>query len=86
MCFELALRKEFAKDLGVSLELDRGESRRRIDVLVEVSALVNVTAGGLGLALRLPLVVGLGLACGESRRRTGGGERERLFRYSSFLC
>ena len=61
---ELSLRKEFAKDLVVSLELARGESWRRIEVLVEVSALVKVTAGSrLGVATAVTavgrLVVGL---------------------------
>ena len=61
---ELSLWKEFAKDLGVGLELARGESRRRTEVLVEVSALVKVTAGSrLGVATAVTavgrLVVGL---------------------------
>ena len=42
---ELALRRGLAKELGDGLELVCGESRRMIEVLVEVSPLVKFTAG-----------------------------------------
>ena len=48
---ELAMQRWLAKDLGDSLELACGESRRRIVVLVEVSPLVKFTGGSrLGVA------------------------------------
>ena len=57
---ELTFRKKFAKDLGVCLESARGESRRTIEVLFEMSALVKVTAGSrLGVAT--PVTAGVRL-------------------------
>ena len=55
---ELSLRKEFAKDLGVGLELASGESRRRM----KVSVLVRVTASSrLGVATAVTTSSRLGL-------------------------
>ena len=65
----------------------RGESWRRIEVLIEVSASAKVTAGSwLGVATAVTTSGRLGLPRGECRRRTAGKELERLTRYSSFLC
>ena len=81
----LALRKYFAKVLSVGLELASEEIRRRIEVLVQVTALRRDTAGSrLGVGTAIITVGRLGAGPAESRRRTSVGESERLFRYSSF--